>query len=96
MPDSLHIISSRLAGGAERFYARLTHALVDAGVGRVVAVHPAHSTVCAETSPNLPHLHLPMRSVLDLWSLWAIRSAARRAAPAVVQSYMGRATRLTR
>jgi glycosyltransferase involved in cell wall biosynthesis len=95
MPDSLHIISSRMAGGAERFCARLTNALAEAGVGRVTAIHPRHSAVCQETANRESHLHLSMWSVVDIWSRLAIRNMARQAAPVVVQSYLGRATRLT-
>jgi glycosyltransferase involved in cell wall biosynthesis len=95
MPDSLHIISSRMAGGAECFCARLTNALAEAGVGRVTAIHPRHSAVCQETASHVLHQHLSMWSVVDVWSRWAIQQAARQAAPVVVQTYLGRATRLT-
>lgn len=95
MTDSLHIISSRMAGGAERFCARLTNALSEAGVGRVIAVHPYNSAVCQETANHVSHRHLSMWSVIDVWSRWSIRATAKQNAPVVVQSYLGRATRLT-
>lgn len=91
----LQIIGSRGGGGAENFYVHLAGALA-AGGAEVTAVHPRGAVVCAALGPGVAHIHLPMWSVLDLYSRWRIGRLARAQAPVVVQTYMGRATRLTR
>ncbi|WJW75269.1 glycosyltransferase [Thiohalobacter sp. IOR34] len=95
MTDSLHILGSRGGGGAENFFLRLVGALNEAG-HRAAAVVPADSQVAARLPAGVPLYPVPMRSVWDLPSRWAIRRLVRRLRPAIVQTYMGRATRLTR
>ncbi len=89
---ALHVIGSRRSGGAERFFVRLVAALRRRGC-EVTAVTPPASDLNGELAA--PRLHVPMRGIWDLPSRWGIARAARAAAPAVVQTYMGRATRLT-
>ncbi|MFA7098126.1 MAG: hypothetical protein WC383_16790 [Gammaproteobacteria bacterium] len=91
---SFHVIGSRLSGGAERFYMRLVHALHGRGQ-QVVAVSRAGSTVSAELDPAIRQLHAPLANMWDLYSRWKIDRAVRRERPAIVQTYMSRATELT-
>lgn len=92
---SLHIIGSKGPGGAERFYARLLAALHERG-HTVLAVNPPNSHVARELGENIPQRHVPMRSIMDLVARWQIRLIIGRFRPDIVQTYMGRATRLTR
>ncbi len=89
------IIGSRGGGGAERFYVRLTAALHAAGTP-VLAVLPPGSYVDHELPPEVPRARIPMRGVWDLQARWRIRRALRRFGADVAQTWMGRATRLTR
>ena len=95
MIRTAHVIGSRTLGGAERFYLRLVTALHARG-------EPVHaflrrgSEVVAQVPAGIPVIETPMRTVWDPWSRRALAAALRRAAPDVVQTYMGRATRLTR
>jgi len=91
---SLHIIGSKQSGGAERFYARLVNALAQRGE-RVTSITPPGSAINAELSANVQQRHLPLRSVWDLASRWKIGMTARSEGADIVQTYMGRATRLT-
>lgn len=95
MTSSLHIIGSGGFGGAERFFVRLVQALHEAGQP-VVAVSRPRGMVAPELGPDIAHHGVPLRNVLDLPSRWAIRRLARELRPDIVQTYMGRATRLTR
>jgi glycosyltransferase involved in cell wall biosynthesis len=91
-PASLHIIGGRKLGGAERFYVRLVNALAARGEP-VAAMTVAGGEIDAALDPGIPRHHAPMAGVWDVWSRWRIRRVARRYA--IVQTYMGRATRLT-
>ena len=93
MPDSIHIIGSKASGGAERFYARLVNSLSEQG--RVLAVNPLHSAVSELIAPEISQIHPPMLNNQDLLSRFIIRRAALKNRPAIVQTYMGRATHLT-
>ncbi len=95
MPSSLHIIGSGGFGGAERFFVRLVQALHEAGEP-VAAVSRPGGMVAPELGAEIEHHGVPLRNVLDLPSRWAIRRLARELRPDIVQTYMGRATRLTR
>lgn len=94
MTDSLHIIGSRSSGGAERFFARLVTALAENGGGSC-AVTPPGSAVQKELGPDVPRVELAMRGIWDLWARRNIRKLVERRHPAIVQTWMGRATRLT-
>ena len=91
---TLHLIGSKTLGGAERWFIRFTRAL--AGLGE-----PTHAIV--RRGSDLVPIdwgqvdlgELPMRTVWDPLSRHEVRRAVRRIAPDLVQTYMGRATRLT-
>ncbi|MEW6765590.1 MAG: glycosyltransferase [Pseudomonadota bacterium] len=93
--DSMHIIASQTLGGAESFYARVVHALHEEGQ-RVVAVtrHGAQLGQCL--APDIPRHETWMLGHHDLLSRWHIRRLIERERPAIVQTYMSRATDLTR
>lgn len=96
MYPSLHILGSRQFGGADQFYVRLLGALHEAGQP-VVAVNRAGSPVAeALKASSIEQVHLPLANQWDLWSVWRIRELVARRQPCIVQTYMGRATRLTR
>lgn len=89
---TLHIIGGRKLGGAERFFVRLVNALAARGEP-VVALTVAGGEIDAALVPAVPRHHAPMAGVWDLWSRLRIGRAA--AHFDLVQTYMGRATRLT-
>ncbi len=94
MPRSLHIVGSKTLGGAERFYLRLIEALKERGED-VRALVRRGSEVAAEVGSAIPTFQAPMRAVWDLPSRWEISRMVDRLKPDLVQTYMGRATRLT-
>jgi glycosyltransferase involved in cell wall biosynthesis len=93
---SLHVLGSREFGGADQFYVRLVLALREAG-RPVTAVNRRGSPVAVALSGSgVEQLHLPLANQWDLWSVLRMRRLLKARAPCVVQTYMGRATRLTR
>ena len=90
---SLHIIGSRTSGGAERFYSRLAIGL-HARACTVLAVNPARSAVALEIADAAPQHHIRMRNVWDPLARWQLKRLIAREQPRIVQTYMGRATRL--
>lgn len=90
---SLQIIGSRGPGGAERFFVRLCAALAEDGQP-VTAVCPPHSAVARALADTLAVRAVKMRSVWDPLARWQIRRLIRAAQPDIVQTWMGRATRL--
>ena len=90
----IHVIGSRRLGGAERFFVRLSGALVRRG-HEVIAALPPHSDLIRILHPRVRRRSIAMRGVWDLESRWRIRRTALAESPAIVQTYMGRATRLT-
>ena len=95
MTRSLHIIGSKASGGAERFYVRLLGALAAAGE-EVRALHPPGSAVDRSLPASIARTPVAMRGIWDLYAAWRIRTVARTGDADIVQTYMGRATRLTR
>jgi glycosyltransferase involved in cell wall biosynthesis len=95
MSDSLHIIGSRQFGGADRFYVRLVRALNERGHG-AVAVNRPGSPIARALNGVVEQVHVPMRNVWDVFSGLTIRRLVRDTQVPIVQTYMGRATRLTR
>ncbi len=93
--DSLHIIGSTQVGGAERFFSRLIGVLVEKG-HRAAAVYRPKSPLRDLLDSEIDHFHVAMRNGWDILSLWAIRRLIVKTNPVIVQTYMGRATRLTR
>lgn len=92
MTPTLQVIASKRQGGAENFFVRLVTEL-DRG-GGVEAAVVRGGAVDRGLAPAVPRHHLPMLGAWDLWSGWRLRRLAARVA--VVQTYLGRATRLTR
>jgi len=88
---TLHIIGSAELGGAERFALRLINALHENG-WETAAVLRKNSALEAVLSPTIPRFHLGMRTPL---SRWRIQRIVKTWQPAIVQTYMGRATALT-
>ncbi len=92
--SSLHIIGSRYSGGAERFFARLVGALQERGLPTKTLTRP-RSAVSAEIPAGVEQFHVAMTNVRDPISRFRITRRILRENPDVVQTYMGRATRLT-
>lgn len=94
-PRSLHVIGGKGTGGAERFCIRLVNALARHGQP-VAAVTVAGGEIARAIDPGVRQYHAPMIGVWDLYSRWLINRAIRDFCPDVVQTYMGRATRIVR
>ncbi|MFT5447424.1 MAG: glycosyltransferase involved in cell wall biosynthesis [Gammaproteobacteria bacterium] len=92
---SLHVIGSQNLGGAERFYLRLLPALAAAGE-HVHACHSPHSDLAHDLPAAIKRTPVAMRGVWDIASRWRIRRLVRELDVDIVQTYIGRATRLTR
>lgn len=93
---SLHVLGGRQFGGADQFYVRLLRALRDAGQP-VTAVNRKGSPVAAALAGDgIEQIHFPFANSYDAWTVWKMRQLAKSREPCVVQTYMGRATRLTR
>ncbi|MEZ5584171.1 MAG: glycosyltransferase [Candidatus Competibacteraceae bacterium] len=93
---SLHIIGSEQMGGAERFHVRLVKALNAVG-HQATSVNRASSPIAKILSNTaFEQIHLPMANQWDVFSIWRIRRLVQQRQPDIVQTYMGRATRLTR
>lgn len=95
MPRSLHIIGSRGCGGAEQFFARLVNALAEAG-HPVMAITRPGARIQRRLAANVAQRTVAMRNNWDILSRWQIRRIVDEFRPDIVQTYMGRATRLTR
>ncbi len=92
---AVHIIGSKTLGGAERFFLRLVSALATHGV-EVTAIVRRGSEVAGAARDVVPTVELPLRTVWDPFSRLAVSRTIKKLRPDVVQTYMGRATRLTR
>jgi hypothetical protein len=93
MIRSLHVIGSREMGGAERWFARFLRAMQRAGEP-VEALVRRGSDLARHHLSGIPTGELPMRTVWDPLSRWEVGRYARRSRASIVQTYMGRATRL--
>lgn len=93
LPRSLHVVGGKGSGGAERFAVRLINALAQRGQP-VAAVTVAGGEVARAIDPGVRQYHAPMLGVWDLYSRWRINRAIADFRPDVVQTYMGRATRI--
>lgn len=93
---TMHVIGSRQFGGAERFFLRLVSALRDAGHPTVAVAR--RDTPIAEALDRLGGRNhfLSFANSWDFATRGALRGLLRYYRPAVVQTYMGRATRLMR
>jgi glycosyltransferase involved in cell wall biosynthesis len=99
MPESLpslHVLGGRQFGGADHFYVRLVQALHEAGQ-TVTAVNRAGSPVAkALAESGVEQVHFPFANGWDAWTIWRLRKLIESRQPCIVQTYQGRATRLTR
>ncbi len=93
LPRSLHVVGGKGSGGAERFAVRLINALARRGQP-VAAVTVPNGEIARMIDPGVRQYHAPMFGVWDLWSRWRIRRFVAGFRPDVVQTYMGRATRI--
>jgi L-malate glycosyltransferase len=91
---TLHLIGSKTLGGAERWFIRFTRALAGLGEPTHALVRRGSDLVPIDWGQVILG-QLPMRTVWDPLSRLEVRRAVRRIAPDLVQTYMGRATRLT-
>lgn len=91
---SLHIIGSREMGGAERWFVRFLRAMQRAGAP-VEALVRSGGDLATHHLAGIRTGGLPMRTVWDPLSRWQVSHYARASRAPVVQTYMGRATRLT-
>ncbi|MGV3741821.1 MAG: glycosyltransferase [Burkholderiaceae bacterium] len=82
-------------GGAENFFIRMVEALTDAG-HETFAVSRGNGPIAKLLSPKVKQLHLPLASKWDYWSRWKLKRLIAQHRPEVVQTYMSRASRLTR
>lgn len=95
-PASIHVLGGRQFGGADQFYVRLIRALREAGQD-VTAINRVGSPVAqALNDDDVPQVHFPFANSFDAWTVWRLRALVAQREPCVVQTYMGRATRLTR
>jgi glycosyltransferase involved in cell wall biosynthesis len=93
---SIHVLGSHQFGGADQFFVRLTRALHEAGQP-VTTVSRANSPVSrAIANDGMDKIQLPLANGWDVWSIWRLRGLIKSRQPCIVQTYMGRATRLTR
>ena len=95
MIRSIHAIGSPKLGGAERFFVRLVNALTADGYTSAAVLRHG-SALTAELAPEVPRVHAGMRNSLDLLTVRTIRAMVREHRPDVVQTYLGRASWLTR
>ncbi|EXJ11063.1 glycosyltransferase [Imhoffiella purpurea] len=94
-PTTLQMVASKELGGAERWFIRFCAALAERGAPAELAIR-AGSALDGLDLGGLPIHRLPFRTTWDPWSRHAVDRLIRRIRPDVVQTYMGRATRLTR
>lgn len=99
MPEhypSLHVLGSRQFGGADQFYVRLVRALHEAGQSVTAVNRPGSPVANALAGTGVEQWQLPLANQWDVWSIWRLRKLVAQRQPCIVQTYMGRATRLTR
>lgn len=91
---TVHILGSKKMGGAENFYLRLVRALHERGE-RVSGILRKDSDVVKAAGADIEVFESPMQTVWDPWSKKDVARLLQRLKPDLVQTYMGRATRLT-
>ncbi len=75
-------------------FLRLTRALAARGAD-IRAIVRTRSELATAAQPDVPFEALPLRSVWDPLSRWEVARALKKSRPDIVQTHMGRATRLT-
>jgi len=93
-PKTLQMVASKELGGAERWFIRFSAALAERGAPAELAFR-AGSALDGLDFGSLPLHRLPFRTTWDPWSRHAVSRLIRQVRPDIVQTYMGRATRLT-
>lgn len=73
----------------------MVEALTNAG-HETIAVTRGGGPIAKLFSPKVQQLHLPFASKWDYWTQWQLSHLIKKHQPSIVQSYMSRATRLTR
>ena len=91
---SLQIIGSKTFGGAERWFQRYSLALAEMGHPTEIGVRKG-SELDGDHWSNLTRHPLGMRTVWDPLSKLEVGRLVKQQQPQIVQTYMGRATRLT-
>ncbi len=94
-PTTLQMVASKALGGAERWFIRFSAALADLAVPAALAIRDA-SALDRLDFGSLPVHRLPFRTTWDPFSRLAVARLIQRLRPDIVQTYMGRATRLAR
>lgn len=94
-PSSLQIVASKALGGAERWAIRFSLALHERQAPTELVIRRASGLDPLDYG-TLPVHRLPFLTTWDPLSSDAVARTIRRVRPDVVQTYMGRATRLTR
>ena len=92
---TLQVIASRALGGAEGFFQRLCVGLGERGC-QVHAVVRQGAALSPALPAAIPRSELPLRTVWDPLSRRELRHEILRQRPHLVQTWMGRATRLAR
>ncbi|MEA3638960.1 MAG: glycosyltransferase [Lamprobacter sp.] len=98
-PSSLQLIGSKGLGGAERWFQRFCDALAERRAPAAIGLRAGSELERVREQglgARLPCHRLPFRTVWDPVSRLAIGQLVRSLQPQIVQTYMGRATRLTR
>lgn len=93
--DSLHIIASPTLGGAERWFLRFLEAMRRGG-DQVEAIVRERSALASNPPEGVATQTAAMRSVWDPWSRREVDRLVSASSAPIVQTYMSRATRLTR
>ncbi len=92
---TVQLIASRGLGGAEGFFKRLCSGLMERDCG-VHALLREGGALLADLPPDMTRSALPLRTVWDPLSRLEVQRELRRLRPDLVQTWMSRATRLTR
>jgi len=87
------MVGSKALGGAERWFVRFASALAECGAPAELAIRHG-SELESVALPDLPLYRLPYLTVWDPFSRKAVSRLIHRLKPDIVQTYMGRATRL--
>ncbi|MBB1127013.1 glycosyltransferase [Thiospirillum jenense] len=93
-PHTLQLIGSRTLGGAERWFQRFNVALAAHSAPVTLGIRRGSALATLDYAGLTPH-QLPFLSVWDPWSRRAVSRLIAQTRPEIVQTYMGRATRLT-
>lgn len=93
---SWHVLGSRQFGGADQFYVRLIQALNEEPDHHVLAINREGVPAALALAGDCEQRHLPLANKYDRYTTWRLGRWIARERPDIVQTYMGRATRLTR